>query len=183
MRRSNLRPYTHSLLLLAAILGCSKAPRPDATASTDGSSPPASAASASPVTGWDSFGAGLSGEAKVVKVGDLLAHPDQYRGQSLRIAGTVDEVCKAKGCWMTLRGGDESMRVTFKDYGFFMPLDCEGREVLVDGTFEIATVPEAEVKHLLEDAGKHEEAVKHTGDGQEFRMVSTGVQMKPKGDA
>ncbi|RZL41189.1 MAG: DUF4920 domain-containing protein [Pedobacter sp.] len=52
----------------------------------------------------------------------------------MKIEGKVVDVCKKKGCWMTLQmpNGDP-MRVTFKDYAFFMPMDIVGKNVVLDG--------------------------------------------------
>ena len=42
----------------------------------------------------------------------------------------VRRACEKKGCWMELAGAEgigPGMRVTFKDYGFFVPKDSRGR--------------------------------------------------------
>ena len=58
----------------------------------------------------------------------VLIHSKQH------FRGTVTEVCKAKGCWMkvALENGEETM-VKFKDYGFFVPKDMAGKEVVING--------------------------------------------------
>ena len=48
----------------------------------------------------------------------------------MKIEGKVVDVCKKKGCWMTLETANgEPMRVTFKDYAFFMPMDIVGKKL------------------------------------------------------
>src|SRR5690606_1871066 len=56
---------------------------------------------------------------------------------------TVNEVCKKKGCWMKLDIDGEETMVRFKDYGFFMPKDIDGKSVTLNGK---AYVEEMSVK-------------------------------------
>lgn len=126
---------------------------------------------------WEQFGGEISAAAAIT-VADLLADPAAHDGKTILVEGSVEKVCKKKGCWMTLASGDQSMRIRFKDYGFFVPLDCEGRTVRVEGDFTIENVPADELRHYLEDEGKPEEAAKITEDGQEFRLLASGVRMK-----
>ncbi len=51
------------------------------------------------------------------------------------------------------------MRVTFKDYGFFVPLDSKGREVVMQGKAYADTVTVDMLKHYAEDAGKSQEEI------------------------
>jgi hypothetical protein len=75
----------------------------------------------------------------------------------VKIVGKVGEVCQKKGCWMTLvpeQPGQPEMRVTFKDYAFFMPKDLSGKRVVVDGFAFAETTPVDVLRHYAEDAGK-----------------------------
>ncbi len=80
-----------------------------------------------------------------------------------KIKGTVVDVCVKKGCWMAVElGNGETMRVTFKDYGFFVPTDKEkmvGKEVIFQGTAKFETVSVADQKHYAEDGGESKEAI------------------------
>lgn len=127
---------------------------------------------------WQTYGAPLAGTAQPVSLADLVKDPTQYNGKAILLADAkVKAVCKKKGCWMIMNEGATDIRVTFLDYGFFMPLDCEGRSVVLEGVFDVKTLKEADAKHYLEDAGKHDEAAKLTGDQQELTIVATGVRM------
>lgn len=77
-----------------------------------------------------------------------------------KMTAKVNEVCQAKGCWMTLNleNGEEAM-VKFKDYGFFMPKDISGKEVILNGKAFVNEVPVDEQRHYAEDAGKSKEEV------------------------
>jgi hypothetical protein len=81
---------------------------------------------------------------------------------NMKVTGKVHEVCQKKGCWMTLvsdQPGHPEMRVTFKDYAFFMPKDLSGKRVVVDGFAYVETTPVDVLRHYAEDAGKSKEEI------------------------
>ena len=94
-----------------------------------------------------------------------------------KVSGKVASVCKKKGCWMNL--ADDSGKeifVKFKDYGFFMPLDCEGQKLVMHGyaTKELTSVEE--LRHYAEDEGKSaEEIAAITEPKEEYTFLANGV--------
>lgn len=109
--------------------------------------------------------------------------PTKMGGQEMmpaKVTGTVESVCKAKGCWMKVVTAEgETMRVTFKDYGFFVPKDIEGKTVVFSGEAKMKTTSVAELKHFAEDAGKSkEEIAKITQPKRELTFVADGVIVK-----
>lgn len=87
---------------------------------------------------------------KNLKVGDTTV---------VKFEAKVNEVCQAKGCWMRLELGDDETMVKFKDYGFFMPKNIAGKNVIVNGKAFIAEVSVEEQRHYAEDAGKTKEEI------------------------
>ena len=132
---------------------------------------------------YDSFGDKIS-EADYLSSADAYAKYQTLKaGDTLNIkfASTIDEVCSKKGCWMKLPAGDkdETIMVRFKDYGFFMPLDSKGRDVIVEGKAFVKEVSVEELKHYAEDAGKSkEEIAKITEPKLEMAFEANGVLMK-----
>jgi hypothetical protein len=97
-----------------------------------------------------------------------------------KVEGTVESVCKVKGCWMKVKTGEgQTMRVTFKDYGFFVPKDIVGKTVVVEGTAETTTTPVADLRHFAQDAGKSKEEIeKITEPEKALTFVADGVIVK-----
>ena len=126
---------------------------------------------------WESHGAGLS-EGRYRPVEGVVVKSKRWDGKRVRVEGEVLSVCQKKGCWMELQAGDETVRVTFKDYGFFVPKDCDGSIARVDGVFRVREVPVEEARHYLEDAGQHEEAAKITEPVRSFEIVADGVALR-----
>lgn len=97
-----------------------------------------------------------------------------------KFVAKVKEVCKAKGCWMKLElsDGEEAM-VRFKDYGFFMPIDIEGKEVVVNGLAFVEAMSVEDQKHFAEDGGATaEELEKITTPKKTYGFEADGVLLK-----
>jgi hypothetical protein len=94
-----------------------------------------------------------------------------------KISGKVVEVCTSKGCWIKLENAaGETTRVTFKDYGFFMPKDIVGKTVVLEGISKKEVTSVDELKHYAEDAKKSKEAIaKITEPKKEIKFEAKGV--------
>jgi hypothetical protein len=111
------------------------------------------------VSGGKHFGEKIT-TAGAVDYAELPLKMDGVDSLAIKLVGTVKEVCQVKGCWMTFTAtGMPDMRVTFKDYAFFMPLDLAGKRVVVDGYAYVNLTPVDELRHYAEDAGKTPEEV------------------------
>lgn len=108
---------------------------------------------------------------KNLKAGDTL---------NVKFASTINEVCKKKGCWMKLDLGEEQeSMVRFKDYGFFMPLNADAKEVVVNGKAYVTEISVDELQHYAKDAGKSEEEIAQiTEPKYTYAFEADGVLMK-----
>ena len=108
---------------------------------------------------------------KNLKKGDTL---------NIKFTSTINEVCKKKGCWMKLDLGEEQeSMVRFKDYGFFMPLNADNKEVVVNGKAFVTEISVDELQHYAKDAGKSEEEIaKITEPKYTYAFEADGVLMK-----
>ncbi len=97
-----------------------------------------------------------------------------------KFVATVTDVCQSKGCWMRLelQDGQETM-VRFKDYGFFMPKDITGKEVIVNGLAFVEEMSVKDQKHYAKDGGKSEEEIaKITAPKKTLGFEADGVLLK-----
>ncbi|MCM3877696.1 MAG: DUF4920 domain-containing protein [Thermoanaerobaculia bacterium] len=125
------------------------------------------------------FGAPL-GDSPKVALADLVKDPAAWSGKTVKIEGVVSAVCQGSGCWMTLKSGDQSVRVTFKNYGFFVPIDSAGATAVMEGVFNVKTISEATAKHYAEETkGGKPDAIK--GDQKELSLVASGVELARPG--
>jgi Domain of unknown function (DUF4920) len=119
-------------------------------------------------------------DKKAVNVTELPTKMGSEQQLETRVTGTVESVCQVKGCWMKVNmDNGQTMRVTFKDYGFFVPKDIAGKTVVFEGEAKMKTTSVAELKHYAEDAGKSkDEIAKITEPKHELTFVADGVIVK-----
>lgn len=94
----------------------------------------------------------------------------------IQVTGTIDKVCKKKGCWMVLKDGESQARILMKNYGFTVPVDCDGKQAAVEGTLKTRVFTEGQVKHLAEDGG--EDPSKVTGTRTEYVITASGIRIQ-----
>jgi hypothetical protein len=148
-----------------------------ATHCKNGPSGEAPAASAAPAV---SYGAPLTLASPRAKLSTLLERPSEFAGKTITVQGKVRRACSRKGCWMelaeTLTSQSPGCRVTFKDYGFFVPTDSEGARATVEGEVILKQVPRSRVAHL-EAEGATFEHKNPDGSASEVQLVATGVEL------
>ena len=122
------------------------------------------------------------GNSPVVDLADALSTIHAYLDTSVILEGSVHRVCQAKGCWMELvqDGAPRGLRVTFKDYAFFVPTDSSGHAARIEGVFETNVFSKRQADHLIE------EGVSLTrnpdGTATEVSFLASAVELQPAGD-
>jgi hypothetical protein len=114
-----------------------------------------------------------------VALEDLLKDPTPWDGKEVALSATVRRACLKKGCWMELAPSMDSkgagVRVKFKDYGFFVPLDSAGSTAKVEGVVKVAELSEAAAKHYEAEGA----SVPRGADGKarEVQFMASGVEL------
>jgi hypothetical protein len=169
-----------AVLLLVPVVACESrarevSPQPAlSAASSPGAAPAPVPAPAK------AFGAPISAGPELA-LADVLANPERFRDQAITVEGHVRAACTRRGCWMELAQGNDpklpGCRVTFKDYGFFVPTDSAGASAKVQGTLGVNTLPAERVAHLESEGGQFP---RKNADGSvdELRLVATGVELR-----
>lgn len=100
--------------------------------------------------------------------------------KEVKLVATIEECCQKKGCWMKVDMGDgNTMRVTFKDYGFFVPMDAAGRQVVMEGVASYEETTVEALRHYAEDAGQSAEEIEAIIEGKkELVFEANGVILK-----
>lgn len=124
------------------------------------------------------FGEEITAE-NALTFNELLTKMDQLDSMETKVTGTVESVCKSKGCWVNIVSEDgREMFVKFKDYGFFLPKDCEGRKVVMQGKAFREITPVEELQHYAEDEGASKEEIeKITEPKEELKFMASGVML------
>jgi uncharacterized protein DUF4920 len=185
MRRLRLTPLLPLLLVLACESGkppatgpasLAAAPAQPAAAEVPAPAAPTAAAEKAATGGTQRFGAAIA-PGREATLAELLKTPTAYKDGDVITTGTVRRACSRKGCWMELaQGEDPGCRVTFKDYGFFVPTDSAGAQARVQGRLETQEIPAGRVRHL-EAEGAQFAAKKPDGSATEVTLIASAVEL------
>ena len=168
----------YPVLLITLIACSSKKPTNDEDEHNPKTLPSDSTEQTGQVTEFsdDSFGDNISREGAVPAhtVPALMQKQDSLE---IKIRGEVTEVCQKKGCWMVMDlEENETMRVTFKDYGFFVPKDIGGKVAIIKGTVKREVTDVAALQHYAKDAGKDIKEIEAINEPEESLVfVAEGV--------
>lgn len=113
------------------------------------------------------FGKPLAG-LPPVSLDDVLAKPEG--GQVVRLEGTIEKVCRNKGCWLELKQGRSAVHVTFEGYSFFVPKDSTGRKVTLEGRVLVKPREKSDIAHLEGEGA--------TKAGARVSIEATGVEIR-----
>jgi hypothetical protein len=123
-------------------------------------------------------GAAIPAKANSVALAEILAQPEQFTKTNVVTEGTVEAVCQNKGCWMQLTAepGKPGIRVTFKDYGFFVPKDSRNMSARLEGIVKVKTLSRADADHLEEEGVKLSR--REDGTAIETSFIASGVELR-----
>ena len=113
------------------------------------------------------FGRPLKGVAPTT-LEQVLAAPEA--GKTVRLEGTIEAVCKNKGCWLELKQGPRSVHVTFEDYSFFVPKDSMGKPCVLEGKVLLKQPSADEIEHKASEGA--------TRAAQKVSIEATGVEIR-----
>ncbi|HEX6279041.1 MAG TPA: DUF4920 domain-containing protein [Pyrinomonadaceae bacterium] len=128
-------------------------------------------------------GEALAKRVKKAKVENAIAKPAEYADKSVEVSGVIIRSCKKEGCWMEMadKEGGKSVRVTFGDHAFFIPLNAAGMKVRAQGIFKTKVLSREHVDHLINDDGAKFDNRNPDGTVTEVSFDATGVELMKVG--
>ena len=120
------------------------------------------------------FGGTLPETGTPLSLADLMKDDQKYLDQEVLVATRIAKVCQKKGCFFVAQEGPSTVRVTFKDYGFFIPTDSSGKNVVLMGTFSRKGISKEQAEHYAADLG---ETVTATPAKFEYSIVASAVKI------
>lgn len=140
------------------------------------------AASSYNTNDYASFGKKFQPKKVVTEKQMLKKYKSLKKGDSVAVQfkSNIKEVCKKKGCWMQmdLTEGKKAF-VKFKDYGFFVPLNADNSEAILNGIAFVNVVSVDELRHYAKDAGKTQAEInKITKPEVTYSFMADGVLIK-----
>lgn len=131
---------------------------------------------------YASFGAKFQPKKVLNEKQMLKKYKSLKKGDTVvvQFKSNIKEVCKKKGCWMQmdLSEGKKSF-VKFKDYGFFVPLNADNSEAILNGKAFVNVVSVDELRHYAKDGGKSQAEInKITKPEVTYSFMADGVLIK-----
>ena len=120
------------------------------------------------------FGSALPETGDSLSLSELMADNKKYLDQEVLVETRIAKVCQKKGCFFVATEGASTARVTFKDYGFFIPTDSGGKDVVLLGTFSRKSVSKEEAEHYAADLG---EKAAPLPEKFEYSIVASAVKI------
>lgn len=100
---------------------------------------------------YEEFGGTLPAGHEPVALSALVAEGDKALGKTSVVEARVSRVCRKKGCFFIAQDGNTVVRVSFRDYGFFVPTDISGRRVTLVGELIEKTLSAKKAAHYKAD--------------------------------
>jgi len=105
---------------------------------------------------------------KAVDVARLAKDPARFAGRTIRLEGTVKEVCQGRGCWVEVEANGASFMARSLDETVLLPRDCKGRKVVVQGI--VKALPRA-IKEEPKEEG-------HACPKPEWVVATAGAELR-----
>ncbi|MCB0283773.1 MAG: DUF4920 domain-containing protein [Calditrichae bacterium] len=117
-------------------------------------------------------------------ISTILESPEKYVDQKVMVEGRVLDVCKKRGCWITVSSDKdfESIMVKVEDGVIVFPQESKGKMARVEGVIEKIEFSMEETlakeKHECEKEGKEFDASKVTKPDVMYRLKATGAAIE-----
>ena len=120
---------------------------------------------------------------KVLTENEMLKkYKSLKKGDSIKVSfqSNIKEVCKKKGCWMQMDLSDgKKAFVKFKDYAFFVPLNADNSQAILNGLAFVDVVSVDELKHYAKDGGKSQAEINKIKKPEvTYSFLADGVLIK-----
>ena len=128
----------------------------------------------------DRYGDGVTLE-KAVPIKDLMASPEKFVGQKVRVDGVVSAVCEKRGCWMQVTDPDsgEGVRIKVEDGVIVFPYSAMGHTAAAEGVFTAIPVGGGEhAEHAKQEAHAEKGAKEPCDTTEEGRQAGCDAPKK-----
>ena len=125
------------------------------------------------------YGEGADPKSKT-PISEIMKDPTKYKGKTVTVGGMVVDVCKKRGCWMTLKSDAEykTLRIKVKDGVMVFPMSARGKTATVKGVFSSRSLSKDQTIEYLRHKAKEQ---KREFNPAEVKKGITVYQVNAKG--
>lgn len=122
----------------------------------------------------ETFGVILDKSLPSLSMQDLVIDSSTHLTKPFQVEARIAKVCQKKGCFFIAQQDQHILRVSFRDYGFFIPTDSSGKTVTLAGELVQKDVSPEQAAHFKADLGSDTEMVK---SGVIYEIVADSVRI------
>lgn len=122
----------------------------------------------------ETFGTVIDQSLKSATMASLVTASESHLGAPFKLTTQISKVCQKKGCFFIAQQDDHVLRVSFKDYGFFIPTDSSGKTVTLTGELVKKTLSPEQAAHYRADLNEQSDSIK---SGVVYQIVANGIQI------
>lgn len=116
------------------------------------------------------FGDPLTPKVKTTALSEIVSKPEL--GATVRVQGSIQKVCDARGCWLEIEDGEAKVHVAFADYAFFLPKDSARMQCTLEGKVKADLPDPSNVTHLSSDGASPARGIFIEATGLEVELPS-----------
>ena len=172
-----MRALTSLVLPLVLLAACGATETADGVTPADAPEVVTEEALTEAVEEWASFGEPMTSE-NTVSLAALLDSPEDFTGQTVRVEGTIADVCQMAGCWMVIADGERTLRVTMKDHAFSVDKGAATRTGQVEGVVIARPADPERAAHFASEAQNPDSMPENAGAEMLYEINASSVRIK-----
>jgi hypothetical protein len=122
----------------------------------------------------ETFGAVLDTSLPRLNMQDLVIDSSVHLAKPFQVEARIAKVCQKKGCFFIAQQDQHILRVSFRDYGFFIPTDSSGKTVILAGELIQKEMSLEEAAHFKADLKSETDLLK---PGVVYEIVADSVRI------
>jgi hypothetical protein len=122
----------------------------------------------------ETFGVELDNSLPKLSMQDLVTDSSSHMTKSFQVEARIAKVCQMKGCFFIAQQDQHTLRVSFRDYGFFIPTDSSGKTVVLAGKLVQKEISSEQAAHFKADLKSKTDMVRA---GVVYEIVADSVKI------
>lgn len=122
----------------------------------------------------ETFGVKLDDSLPKQSMENLVTDSLSHLTTKFQVEARIAKVCQKKGCFFIAQQDQYVLRVSFRDYGFFIPTDSSGKQVIIAGELVQKDMGKKQAEHLKADLKSESDFIKA---GVVYEIVADSVKI------
>ena len=122
----------------------------------------------------ETFGQVLDHTLPKLSMATLVDESSEHLDKAFQTEARIAKVCQKKGCFFIAQQDQHILRVSFRDYGFFIPTDSSGKTVTLGGELIQKTMTPEQSSHFNQDLKSDTNVLK---PGVVYEIVADSIRI------